>query len=1217
MDQNVYSIAMNSGAWFTYGLGKFGVISDRSETRVASDYVTSNNDKNGIEKDSLYMVSDPGSNETSSGITFTDFGASATPEIGEVFTATKNSGIIADSNTVNSLGFSGEAIEIQGIFSEDNMIGALSISSGGFEHIVNRLTLKYNAKDNSQEEEEQLIIDTRDQHGKYYIDPEESEGFRNEDEPLLEKTINMDLTNSSIQAERLATISINNARQNIIVEFKTDLSWSGLQPGDIVAIHHTTPGWGYQGYNFDIENPIKTTPKLFRVIFVEEVAEDGRVILTINAQEYASENYEDRVVQLADPAPNTMFGNPSRAPILGEIGTREEVVRFGAGDASSFSGNLSFTIASSTETSVDRLLPGKRYRIGELESDTTTETVWQIISQETLSTPIEEGDIFTAITTATDPVDGFVNTTQSWNIKDLFENISYTITDLGTTTQAQWNEVAGTTGVEAEGTVDATYVVGSHFVSVLGLSYDSGTDESTGSPNGAANYGTGAMTTTAGLGKVFLEETFNVILDTDPLKRDAVSVGLAIKEAITAGIEAGTITSIRKAESDPLLGNSFLVTFSATEAMSGSIFCNTAGFNLGNSELVTRFMRSSLIAESADEIDYVNGLPVSNIRVIFEDNDPYLDHVDIRWFKSSDTTISMDKTSVNYVGDIGIGRLTTTNISPVIITGLVIGEDYQVEIRGVSHLGQKGVAGYPDGIRQYSDDDYVRFDTVTIKDDIGSSLYSSVLTNPLELVPTVQGDAGIFSAVGDFSVVTGNKQLYQAKGEVYYTVERTVNIPAGGATINSDGEYEVTRLNTGAGNSQAGFAYLRANVTGNEVALADIVSGKFHTITSLGETGCSISPTVHTTEAACDSAGGIWGVATDWVAMGYPTVSSGVDAMVKDGLYKITDLGDTPQLIWNEIAGTAGLPINRIVPDGVYKISSLGNTTQSTWNEIADTTNVIYSEGDPLTANISLPLLNLLISFGDPGNGAVDLTYSVGDYLIAKIKGENVSPHGTGIVDFDTPQVGSSFKVTAKGTGTGTLRGTRKHITEVFKIKKEIDTSSLLRLSIIHEQENASASGSYVSAPKFFRNNLEYQSPSVTQNSGDTLAGHNYEIVTVGSNNIFESPDWNALAGTTNILYTANDTFFSVVDGSTLAGTPNGTAKTTERNYRLRAEIHVGGEIATGDLLKDSNGDPFVYTWKKNGVQVASGVGLTTLEVNAEDIDDDGSSSFNVEINIT
>ena len=300
----------------------------------------------------------------------------------------------------------------------------------------------------------------------------------------------------------MAAININNSRQNIIVEFKTDLSWSGLQPGDIIAIHHTTPGWGYQGeiqyygelagVTFDIENPIKNTPKLFRVIFVEEVSESGSVSLTINAQEYASENYEDRLVQVVDPAPNTNFANPSRAPILGEIGTKEEVVRYEAGDASSFAGNLSFSILSQTSTSVDELLPGKQYVIEKLELDTTTQTAWRIIAGEPTLVP-QEGDSFTAILAPV--VDGFVDTTQAWDIKDLLKDISYTITALGTTTQSQWNEVAGTTG--------ATYVVGSHFVSVLVLDDDT-------------SYGTGTMTTTAGLGKVFLEEEFTVTLNVDP-----------------------------------------------------------------------------------------------------------------------------------------------------------------------------------------------------------------------------------------------------------------------------------------------------------------------------------------------------------------------------------------------------------------------------------------------------------------------------------------------------------------------------------------------------------------------------------------------------------------------------------------------------------------------------------------------------------------------------
>ena len=179
-------------------------------------------------------------------------------------------------------------------FSEDNIIGRLTLSSAGFDEKLNELTVKFDSV-KQKYQEEQVILEI----------PEGS-AIRNVNEPRLERTLRFDMINNNVQAQRAATVLLNQSRQDLRVSFETDLSNSDLQAGDVVSITHATPGW---------------TNKLFKLQQVTEKAIniDGEQVLgiSITAKEYASTDYADSVIQLTDLAPNTNFLDPFAIPSLG------------------------------------------------------------------------------------------------------------------------------------------------------------------------------------------------------------------------------------------------------------------------------------------------------------------------------------------------------------------------------------------------------------------------------------------------------------------------------------------------------------------------------------------------------------------------------------------------------------------------------------------------------------------------------------------------------------------------------------------------------------------------------------------------------------------------------------------------------------------------------------------------------------------------------------
>ena len=171
-------------------------------------------------------------------------------------------------------------------FSEDNIFGKLQISKLGFDNKLNEITAKFDSA-KAKEQEEQIIRSVPASN-------------MNDNEPVLERTVALPLTDNAIEARRVSAIYLNKSRQDLTVNFTTSIAASGIESGDIIEITHATPGW---------------VRKPFIVHSVEEKVINNIIGLELTAQEYADSIYLDTIND-GDTAPNTRLPNPFASPTI-------------------------------------------------------------------------------------------------------------------------------------------------------------------------------------------------------------------------------------------------------------------------------------------------------------------------------------------------------------------------------------------------------------------------------------------------------------------------------------------------------------------------------------------------------------------------------------------------------------------------------------------------------------------------------------------------------------------------------------------------------------------------------------------------------------------------------------------------------------------------------------------------------------------------------------
>jgi hypothetical protein len=149
-------------------------------------------------------------------------------------------------------------------FNDNNILGSISISGTGFTDLYNEVKVEFPHRD---------LRDSAD-----FVTIEIPSVDRNSNE--LDNTLNLsyDIINEPIQAQMLGFIELKQSRVNLVTTFRTDYSYIGLNAGDIVDLTNSR-------LNF--------SSKLFRIIEISEVQEDGPIQLNITALEYDADVYDE------------------------------------------------------------------------------------------------------------------------------------------------------------------------------------------------------------------------------------------------------------------------------------------------------------------------------------------------------------------------------------------------------------------------------------------------------------------------------------------------------------------------------------------------------------------------------------------------------------------------------------------------------------------------------------------------------------------------------------------------------------------------------------------------------------------------------------------------------------------------------------------------------------------------------------------------------------
>jgi hypothetical protein len=164
-------------------------------------------------------------------------------------------------------------------FDEDNIIGSWQISMGSKQNTYNRIRAEFFNPDRNWQGDIAVIDSTT---------------LRSQDSNLLlEREIQLPFTSDAATAAQIATIALNQSRQQIMVQFSATIEGTRCEVGDVVYVTHSTPGW---------------TQKKFRVMAISLKNSDE---VAINLLEYADSVYDFGTISVVDTAPNTNLPDPS------------------------------------------------------------------------------------------------------------------------------------------------------------------------------------------------------------------------------------------------------------------------------------------------------------------------------------------------------------------------------------------------------------------------------------------------------------------------------------------------------------------------------------------------------------------------------------------------------------------------------------------------------------------------------------------------------------------------------------------------------------------------------------------------------------------------------------------------------------------------------------------------------------------------------------------
>lgn len=168
-------------------------------------------------------------------------------------------------------------------FDDSNIIGEIRVSAFDITSSINQIEAEFPSKQN------------RDQSDFVYY--ETPSGLLYPNEPINKQSIQISMTNDSVQAQYLASRLLEQAREDLIVTISTAYVGIQVDAGDVISITNSSYGW---------------TAKLFRVMKVSEISlPDGNLGATFELNEYNAQVYDDRDITKYVPSPNSDLPDPS------------------------------------------------------------------------------------------------------------------------------------------------------------------------------------------------------------------------------------------------------------------------------------------------------------------------------------------------------------------------------------------------------------------------------------------------------------------------------------------------------------------------------------------------------------------------------------------------------------------------------------------------------------------------------------------------------------------------------------------------------------------------------------------------------------------------------------------------------------------------------------------------------------------------------------------
>lgn len=190
-------------------------------------------------------------------------------------------------------------------FDDSNIVGEIRVSAFDISASINQIQAQFPSKLN------------RDQSDYVYLNTPEELLFANE--PVNKYTFDLSMVNDSVQAQYIANRMLEQAREDLIVNFSTTYNGIQVDAGDVIAVTNSAYGWD---------------DKLFRVMKVSEISlPDGNLGASLELNEYNAQVYDDKDITAFSPSPNSNLSNPNffsnlTAPTVANINTTATIPHF-------------------------------------------------------------------------------------------------------------------------------------------------------------------------------------------------------------------------------------------------------------------------------------------------------------------------------------------------------------------------------------------------------------------------------------------------------------------------------------------------------------------------------------------------------------------------------------------------------------------------------------------------------------------------------------------------------------------------------------------------------------------------------------------------------------------------------------------------------------------------------------------------------------------------